>query len=373
MLSGPKTTPQLNELSPNPTEYERVIHFLNQTLRPNSPWSIAEEYPNALLPNNIHNISILKDGNDVVSHAVLKPLVVKSPHVIFKVGTIGSVVTKEDHRNQGYSHKVIQNCLSLAREQSCDVAILWTNLYEFYQKIGFELAGYEVSMVFENEFTSPVKKLYRFSEEKNVSPEALLRLYSLHSVNSVRSVDDMKKFLNIPNTKLYTAWNTDHQLLAYAVEGKGVDLNGYIHEWGGSVPDLISLISHIRQIKKSPITVIAPKHAQNLIRHLQPYSQFSNEGFLGMMKIINFEQLATKIKRAMRAEGFAQIVLEKHPENYVFGYGENLVTLNHESDLIRLLFGPLDIQTMDVFTAETKDVFAKIFPLPLWIWGWDSI
>ncbi|MFN8943374.1 MAG: GNAT family N-acetyltransferase [Pseudobdellovibrionaceae bacterium] len=365
MLSGP--------INPSPTEYDRVIQFLNQTLRPNLPWSISEEYPNALLPNNIHNITILKDGNDVVSHAVLKPLVVKSPHVIFKVGTIGSVVTKEDHRNQGHSQKIIQNCLDLAREQSCDVAILWTNLYEFYQKMGFELSGYEISMVFEKEFTSPVKKLYRFSEEKNVSPEALLRLYSLHSVNSLRTVDDMRKFLAIPKTKLYTAWNTEHQLLAYAVEGKGIDLDSYIHEWGGGVSDLVSLLSHIRTVKKTPMTLIAPKHAQNLIQQLKPYSQVSNEGFLGMMKIINFDQLSAKIKRAMRAEGYSQIVLEKHPQHYLLGYGENLITLDHEADLIRLLFGPLNVGDLETLTPETKQIFSKIFPLPLWIWGWDSI
>lgn len=365
MLSGP--------VSPNAAEYDKVIQFLNQNLRPNLPWSITDEYPNALLPNNIHNISILKDGTDVVSHAVLKPLIIKSPHVIFKIGTIGSVVTKEDQRHQGYSQKIIQNCVEMARQQSCDIALLWTNLYEFYQKLGFELAGHEISMVFEKEFTSPTKKLYRFSEEKNVSPEALLRLYSLHTVNSIRSVDEIKKFLAIPNTKLYTAWNSEHQLLAYAVEGKGVDLNGYIHEWGGQVPDLISLLSHVRQSKKAPITLIAPKHAQNLIQNLKPFTQVSNAGYLGMMKIINFDQLAAKIKRALRAEGFSQIVLEKHPEHYLFGYGDNLITLTHESDLVRLLFGPIEIADLNLFTEETKQIFQKIFPLPLWIWGWDSI
>lgn len=365
MLSGP--------VSPNQTEYDRVIQFLNQTLRPHQPWSISDEYPNALLPNNIHNISIVKDGNEVVSHAVLKPLIVKSPHVIFKIGTIGSVVTKENHRNQGFSQKTIQNCIELARQQSCDIAILWTDLYEFYQKMGFELSGFEVSMVIEKEFTSPTKKFYRFSEEKNVSPEALLRIYSLHSVNSVRTADDIRKFLSIPNTKLYTAWSSDHQLLAYAVEGKGADLNGYIHEWGGHVSDLLSLLSHVRAVKKSAVTLIAPRHAENLIQQLKPYTPIISEGFLGMMKIIHFEQLAAKIKRAMRAEGFSQIVLEKHPQHYLFGYGENLITLNHDSDLIRLLFGPIDINTLDLFTDETKQIFAKIFPLPLWIWGWDSI
>ena len=69
----------------------------------------------------------------------------KTPVGLFKVGALGSVVTSTDHRNQGLSTLTIESCLNAARQQGCEFAILWTNLYEFYRKIGFELAGSEMS------------------------------------------------------------------------------------------------------------------------------------------------------------------------------------------------------------------------------------
>lgn len=366
MLQGPRA-PANDELS-------GIIDFLDKNLRPESGWSISAEYPTAITMNNIHNMCIIKDNECVVSHAVMKPLIIKTPSVIFKVGTIGSVVTTDAYRNQGYSSQVLHNCLDLAKQQLCDIAILWTNLYDFYRKLGFELAGQEVCFVFDQNFEVPAStENLRFSEEKNVSPEALFRLYSQHTVCSVRSAEEIKKYLAIPNTRLYTAWNAQNQLMAFAVEGKGADLSGYLHEWGGGSTSLISLLRHIRKTKNSPVTMIVPAHSENLIKKLQPFATVQNLGYLGMIKILNFDQLAVKIKRAFRAEGFHQVVLEKQQDHYVIGVGSDLYTIDDESTMIQLLFGPARIAHIDLFKEDTKNVLSQILPLPLWIWGWDSI
>ncbi|WII70718.1 GNAT family N-acetyltransferase [Bdellovibrio sp. 22V] len=358
--------------SPSENELPQVLDFLNKKLRNEAPWSIAAEYPTAFSPNNLHNMRIIADEERVLSHAVMKPLIIKSPHVIFKVGAIGSVVTDDGHRGQGLSTRVINDCLKSATEQSCDIAILWTDLFDFYRRMGFELAGSEISFVIEEEFDIPPVNL-RFSVDSKVSPDAIYRLYSAHTVNSVRTIEETRKFLSIPQTQVYTAWEPNGQLAAYAIEGKGVDLGGYIHEWGGSVSKLMALFSFIRAHKKQPYTIICPRHAQNLIQQLQTKPVTMNQGFLGMIKLVNFEQLAAKIKRAFRAEGVADIVLEKHPNHFVFGIGQDLFTINNETDMVRLLFGPVDYRALGLFKEETIVKFEKIFPLNLWIWGWDSI
>lgn len=358
--------------SPAESELPRVLNFLNQSLRSQASWSIAAEYPTALSATNLHNMRIITEDDEVVSHAVLKPLVVKSPHVIFKVGAIGSVVTNETHRNQGLSTRIIEDCLQQATRQQCDIAILWTDLYDFYRRMGFELAGTEISVVVEEEFQAPDPTL-RLSKDSKVAAEALHRLYSTHSVNSVRTVEETRKFLSIPQTQVYTAWDSSGQLAAYAVEGKGVDLGGYIHEWGGSVTAILTLLSFIRREKQQPITIIVPRHSRNLLERLSEKPVTYNHGYLGMIKILNFDQLAAKIKRAFRAEGVADIVLEKQNGHFVFGCNADLAVLEGESNLTHLLFGPVDIQTLDVFKPETREKLAKILPLNLWIWGWDSI
>ena len=220
--------------APHDAEFPSVVKFLDSELRPESNWSIQAEYPVALSQQNIGNIRIVKENETVVSHAVMRPLIIKSPVGLFKVAGIGSVVTSTAHRGRGYSSQIIENCLTAARDHGCDFAILWTNLYDFYRKIGFELAGGEISAVFDKELQVPNNGL-KFMDTNKVSAEAIHRLYTQHTVISLRTLSETQAYLQIPNSRVYTAWDENGMIQAYAIEGKGADLNGYVHEWGGGV------------------------------------------------------------------------------------------------------------------------------------------
>lgn len=362
-MEGPRI-PQEGELS-------TVFTFLNQNLRPEANWSIANEYPTALSPANLGNIRIIKEGNQIVSHAVLKPLIIKSPTIIFKVGAIGSVVTDSNYRGQGLSTRILQECLTEAKKQDCDIAMLWTNLYDFYRKMNFELAGFEESVVIEQDFTVPMHDL-KFVKGTKVSPEAIYKLYSQHTVASVRSAEDIRKFLAIPNTTLYTAWDKNNQLVAYAVEGKGADLTGYIHEWGGNVSKVLALLSWIRKEKKTSFTIIMAQHSINLLTALRAIKgTVHNEGYLGMIKIVNEESLFTKIKKSANTVGIKDFVLQKTTSGYQVGVGTDVVTFTDEKDLVRILFGP--IPEIPDLKPETMRSLERVLPAHLWIWGWDSI
>lgn len=356
---------------PLESEWPKLMQFLTSSLRPEHTWSIDTEYPTALTPQNRHNVRVMTHNDQFISHSVVKPMIIKSPRIIYKAAGIGSVVTHENYRNQGLSQKILQECLTVAEQQKCDFAILWTNLHDFYRKIGFELGGTEISSAIQNEFPAPVTGL-RYSSEKNVSAEAINRLYSHHMVGTVRTPEEVKQYLKIPQTNLFTAWKADGTLAAYAVEGKGADLHNYIHEWGGNVPELLSLLSHIRKTKNQTITIITPLHAHNLNNQLKTIAtQF--DGFLGMIKLIDEEGFFGKIKRAFRAEGISDFVLERRGNGYLFGLGTDLLIVNHQEDMIRLLFGPVDFKVLDFQNPKSPEIIAKILPLPLWIWGWDSV
>lgn len=364
MLEGPKV--------PSEKEYEKVLEFLNHALRAEHSWSIDKEYPTALNLANRHNMNIVVSDNRVVSHAVLKPLIIKSPNIIYKVGAIGSVVTDEEFRNQGLSHKILSESLKLAKQQNCDISILWTNLYDFYRKLNFELGGYEISLSFEKSMPFNSTQ-FKYSKDKNVSVEALAKIYSQHSVATIRSQDEFRKFLSIPNTQLYTAWNLNGTLAAYAIEGKGADLSHYIHEWGGSVSAIKNLLGYISHIKNHPFHFIAPKHSVNLLNELRPMADYINEGYLGMIHIVNFESLSMKVKKAFRSVGVSDFVFEKSNDKILFGCNGDLYTIDSEKDLVPLLFGPVDFDMQDIFKSETAQKLKLLLPLPLWIWGWDSV
>jgi predicted acetyltransferase len=363
-MEGPRT--------PESHELHRVVEFLDTQLRQGNKWTIASEYPTALTPNNIHNMSIVTEDEKIISHAVLKTYIVKTPYTILKVGAIGSVVTDPEYRQQGLSTSNIKKCLDLANKQECDLAILWTDKFDFYRKLGFELAGYDYSFIFNS--SEPVKnKNLRFMTGNNIDPNALLRLYSQHTVHAVRTLEDFRQFLKIPNSNVYTAWDQNNALLAYAVEGKGIDLINYIHEWSGQTDALMDLFGYIRQQKAQPITIMVPSHSQNLRNRLAQVSDVSHQGYLGMLKIVNEQVFFNKLKKVFAGEGVEKAVFEKQDNKYIFGFGNDLYTLESESALLQMIFGPLDVNQLDFVSNDVKQKISKVLPLPLWIWGWDSI
>ncbi len=355
-------------------EFPQFVEFLSTHLRPVQNWSIADEYPLAIHGANLNNVRVIKEESNFLSAAVMKPLVIKSPAGLFKVAAIGSVVTAPDHRHRGLSRQVLDECLAAGKAHGCDFAILWTGLFDFYRKLGFELAGSEISLALPAAFKieETFEKL-SFMTSTKVDPEAILRLYSQHTTGSIRTLEDIRKFLQIPNAKVYTAWDENNRLQAYAVEGKGADFTGYIHEWGGGVSKLIPLLSYAAKESPQRLTVIAPHHAANFIRKLVQAGATQHSGVLGMIKILNSTSFLAKVKKYVRAFGVEDVVLEPRDGKFYLGYKQEIFSTDAESDLTRLIFGPGKASQLHKFDPATIEVFERLFPIPMWIWGWDSV
>lgn len=368
--------------APNEIEFEALVGFLDRNLRSQTTWSIRDEYPLALNLSNLSNMRIISDEKQILSHALVRPLIVRTPMALFKVALIGSVVTDPSHRNQGLSRQVLESCIDEAHRQQCDVAILWTDLFDFYRKLGFELAGSEISFLLDSPLSLEKLNLaekhrnLKFMNSTRVAPEALLRLYNQHTVGVMRTAEDIRRFLSIPQTQVHTAWNLEGQLVSYAVEGKGADLKGYIHEWGGKVTDLLFLLQHIREHETQKLTLLVPSHSQNLITKLSQVGVQQVVGNLGMIKILRLDQISQKLNRAMRSLGLPELMIEKKEQGYVFGFARNgskVYSLPSEGDLVRLMFGPLKKFEVEQMDQETRELIVKVFPVPFWIWGWDSV
>ena len=364
-MEGPRT--------PKPQEFDSLLNFLNENLRKDLAWPINQEYPTALALNNIHNMSIItdEDSQQIVAHALVKPLIMKSPLSMFKLGAIGSVVTSPEFRNQGLSSQNINNCLQIAKDQECELVVLWTDQFDYYKKFGFEAAGFEYT--YQLSRTVPVNPDLKFMNTAKVDPNALVRLYNQHTVGCVRTSEDFQKYLTIPNSNIYKAWTKDNVLVAYAVEGKGLDLQNFIHDWAGGTSQLLDLFNWIVTTQGRPTTIMAPHHSVNLRKQLKAKTDFEHQGVLGLVKILDFDAVAQKIKKAFRAEGLDRIILERQGNQIIFGYNTDLYTLSNESELVKLFFGPTHPSEFDFIKPETQKILETLLPLPLWVWGWDSI
>jgi N-acetylglutamate synthase-like GNAT family acetyltransferase len=363
------------------SDWQKINEFLDKSLRPQNKWSLHHEYPLAFSERNRKNIYFIEDEDQVLAHAVLHPTIIKTHYHLFKVGLIGSVVTDESQRGKGLSREIIENCLKAAKEQKCDISILWTDMFNFYARFGFEIAGSEIALQVDESFKPQNKKSLKVLETAQVSPQALLKLFNKHQLRSVRSPSDIQKFLNIPQTEVYTAWNAmTNELEAYCVMGKGADFTNYIHEWGGQVTSIMSLVKHIseKKIRESSdpqtiITLISPPQCQNLIRKMQEAGAHKYLGVLGMIAINNPESFCAKIKKGARALGYDEFIFDYQSDRYFFGYGDEIYQTDSPQDITRLVFGPAQPEQIHNFSKRSLEALNEIFPIPFWVWGWDSI
>ena len=354
-------------------EFSSLVTFLDKNLRPDENWSIKEEYPLAINKKNLSNIKVISVDNQIASHAVSKNLIVITPTGLFSIAAIGNVTTDPSHRNKHYASKIVESCVESSKKRNCDFSILWTDKYALYQKLGFELAGYEVNLQISKPLQAPPLNL-KILNTKKVSPQAILNLYTRHTSRTLRTIDDIRLYLDIPNSNLYTAWTEDNQLVAYALEGRGKDLGGYFHEWGGDVPHMTYLLSQIQKNYKSVFNLIAPAHSQNLIRSLINEGASSTTGFLGMINVNSFDGIFEKLIRYGRYFSVNDLVLKQTGEGeYLFGLGEDTYVIEGKKDMTQFIFGPADNKIINSFSPEVKEAYEKILPMPMWVWGWDSV
>ena len=358
---------------PELQEFSRFVHFVQKQMGSDHPWSLTDEYPLVLTPENRANMRWITKGEQVISAAAFKNLLVKTPLGLFRAGAIGSVVTHPDHRNQGHSHRVIASCLDLAQNQICDLVILWSDLHDFYQKQGFALSGSEIHLKIEKPLHADQ---LQFSCEGpvKVSSETIARLYSAHRAGVIRTLKDIEEHLKIPNSRIYVAKDQQGLVQAYAVEGKGRDLVDHVHEWGGSVSALIRLFDYMFEARNQRgFAVLCPQHSENLIRNLLQRGATQHSGFLGLMRIINPYSIISKVRRQAYLLGFDDFIFKQQNEQFLVGFGPNLFEISSQAILTQLVFGPEKPSQTRAFDEETAAKLDKLLPIPFWIWGWDSV
>ncbi len=356
------------------SDWKNLNDFLNKQLRSHVNWSLQDEYPLAFSEKNRENIRVIKENDSVVAHAVVHPTLIKTHYHLFKVGLIGSVVTDASKRGQGLSREILQSCLKACEDNACDIAMLWTDLFNFYAKFGFEVAGSEIALQVDQSYKPEMKSSLKILETNKVSPAALLKVYNNHNLRSIRTTQDIEKYLRIPQTEVYTAWNQQTNALeAYCIVGKGADFTNYVHEWGGGVVAIQTLLKHIQQKKQAVITLITPPQCENLIKKMIDCGAKEYFGILGMISIINPVSFCKKIKKGARALGYNDFIFDYREGQYYFGYGDEIYQTDSSHDVTRLVFGPAKPEQIHDFSEQALQALKDIFPIPFWVWGWDSI
>jgi GNAT superfamily N-acetyltransferase len=225
----------------------RRDRLLQETMRPPQPvFEIAAEYPIVLSPENPHFSYCAVHGDDIKAHANLWPrrLYDQQQQKYFQVGLIGNVATDPRWQGHGIMKELFMRLHQEALKLGLDAMILWSDLRQFYQKLGFGSLGQELRIVFERE---SLNKLFKKQNTGQFLPhppaeltpqsyDALLKLRYPTVATLERSIDEFKSLMKIPETHLYMQGEPPS---AFAIIGKGYDMIGVVHEWGASAPDIL--------------------------------------------------------------------------------------------------------------------------------------
>jgi hypothetical protein len=136
------------------------------------------------------------------------------------------------------------------------------------------------------------------------------------------------------------------------------------------VTALLALLNHILGAKKSPFTIIVPHHSINLIAALQKQNFNQSTGYLGMLKILNPAKFLEKLQAASHLVGVQKAQFTQDGDGFLLQSAAGKIRAKNIQELGRLTLGPT--HESEVRQPAWQEL-QKLFPLALWLWGWDSI
>ncbi|MFN0207332.1 MAG: GNAT family N-acetyltransferase [Planctomycetota bacterium] len=355
------------------TSDTRLLALLGGVLRPESPASLAAEQPAIFGPAATGHICSIEIGGEIVAGAACTARIMITPRGRLKIGLIGSVATDPSARKQGHGAAAVEACELYLLQQGCSTVLLWADVPAFYQKRGYIFAGTEY--------------LFLLPPLDGWTPAGIVERYQsedLHSVEQIRQKESARSdrpraesALHYENAGtevyIYRPFSSDHitnRITAYAAFGRGGDLAGTVHEFGGSVSGIISILQHILQIHKlESLLIIVNAHRADLIDILESCGIERQSGVLGMVKCLDLPALANELHKKL-PEGAKVEISER---NAIFSYNNKTMALS-ETELLRAVIG--DGGKREVLQSiETALGIPEIVNLPIepGFGGFDSI
>jgi len=357
-----------------PEEHPSTISLLNLALRPNGPHAILDEYPLVLRKENIENMRVMVKDGEIVSHAAIYFSRLHAGDLTFKIGGVGSVATHPAHQKQGLASAVMRDCLDIMQKAECHLSVLWTQRHDFYRSLGYETAGSEYL------YRMKASDFTRISSDCRVIPYTpeylsdIIRIHEREAMRTERTAAEYETYLAIPKVHTLLATRGNH-VTAYAIMGKGEDFQNCIHEWGGDAKDLLCLIREFALPRgTSEFILLAPSYQTNLTQLLEKMRIPKVFEYLAMMRIIDIEGLSSMLQDQLTPRIGKEFGIREVGQGFTIKIGAEEVPVADGRMLVRVLFGPDPLSSLlGGLSNETASALEEILPIPLFIWGLDSV
>ncbi|MGE0172807.1 MAG: GNAT family N-acetyltransferase [Oligoflexales bacterium] len=272
-------------------------HLVQEQLRAKNPlFPVEHEYP-IVLDQKMAMLSycMMNDNNEVVAHANLWPrrfITGESSNQSYNVGLVGNVATDKRWQNKGLMRKLFGYLESIARKQNLDALILWSDLVQFYQNLGFSSLSREFRFHIERKSSAPGKTDLFMIDTKSVTIGDARKLLDIRykvPFTLERSPEEFLQLLTIPATYLFIRLGRE-EIERYYLIGKGYDMVNVIHEWGCNNPvDLYNDVVDIgHELDFPSVTLLCPPTIEpSWIQTLKCLSATEETCSMAMIKYLN--------------------------------------------------------------------------------------
>jgi len=296
-----------------------IVEFFQSLLREDVSWSIADEYPLVFGDSHFGIVKIDPQNSGFLAGQIEADFSGDSPAQIFlieergrllaglatltreveinlehkaKVCFVGSVVTRPEHRQQGYQRDLFVALDGACRKASMDLILLWSNQLKFYEKLGFFLGGLQATWSSELKVplakdSSNLRSVSLTSSGETHFKSTWFESFNKKIMRVSRNSEEMRRLLKIPQMHIASTQN------AYALYGKGEDFKNVCHEWAGPSDEVLLCLEKLR-IEFGSLSLLSPGvlHSDEerlVVRQLESASYESRLEYLSLMKILNSE------------------------------------------------------------------------------------
>jgi predicted GNAT family N-acyltransferase len=227
-------------------------------------------------------------GTELVSSAAVRMAELKGPNnTPLPVAILGAVATHPDWRGKGFASQTVNAAVEWARGEKAELVMLWGSEHALYQRLGFHLCGEQIQIPLNHvKLKVPLKEQVSSGWNRAIFSRMKQRAGGL-----VLQDNDQIWIEAHRNVEWYYTGPSENPT-AYAGYGRGIDLNGMVHEWGGKPDSLFTLLKYLREKNPTSVLLASPKQLGSLGI---PYEPTQIE-YLCMAKSLNSNFTLTDLK-----------------------------------------------------------------------------
>lgn len=256
-----------------------------------NPRALAPEYPLVFGEGAPGELLVLRDEDGTPLSAcatLLREWEVSGRR--FRAGLIGSVATDASCRGIGLGARLLEGALAHLRERGCLFAMLWADEPGFYERRGFVRFGSERNHVLDPHVVGIPEGLE--GRVRPFEPGDLARVHELHAAHSQRierTQEELRQLLAIPGMTILVHEQAG-EVDGYACAGKGGDLQGVVHDWGGAPGVVLSLAHAHATALDHPVVVLGPEPGSPHSSFFEQAGMFASTGILGMGVLLDVDR-----------------------------------------------------------------------------------